>query len=284
MDILLQQKILRRIKPTRLEQERLNELVEKVLRKCRRAAKSLGFSVEFLVGGSFGKGTYLRGSSDVDVFCRFSQEYLEETLSEKLAELLDCAGFVKRDKRKGSRDYYSLSLKTKDLSLRFEFVPLHFIQAPEEAKNSVDVSPFHVQFVHEHLKKNPSLADEIRLTKQLLKAQGLYGAESYIQGFSGHVVDILLCHFGSLCELLTQARHWEEQICLRNTGTYCSSKDLEAEMEKEKFSSLVLQDPCLPSRNAARALCDEKYAEFLLFFPRKLLNLRNTISLLKSST
>ena len=41
------------------------------------------------------------------------------------------------------------------------------------------------------------ILDEIRLAKAFCHANGCYGAESYIKGFSGYALELLVYHYGS---------------------------------------------------------------------------------------
>jgi tRNA nucleotidyltransferase (CCA-adding enzyme) len=108
------------------------------------------------------------------------------------------------------------------------------------------------------------LSDEIRLAKQFFKANGFYGAESYINGFSGHVIDILVAYYGSFQNLLDAARLWKEKVCIDIKGFYDDESEILASFDKDKISDLVVVDPIIKTRNASRALSNEKYSEFIL--------------------
>ena len=68
---MIKSKILSEIKPSAYEHEEFEKVVMKFKRKLKRASNKLGLKSDFFVGGSFGKGTYLKGTFDVDIFCRF---------------------------------------------------------------------------------------------------------------------------------------------------------------------------------------------------------------------
>ena len=88
MDRELRKKILDGIKPTSEEHEELEKVVKRFRIKLKRASNRLDIKCDFFTGGSFGKGTYLRGSSDVDIFCRFDQVYHDVQLSKYLEKIL----------------------------------------------------------------------------------------------------------------------------------------------------------------------------------------------------
>jgi len=126
-----------------------------------------------------------------------------------------------------------------------------------EAENVTDMSPLHVDWITEKLHRNPKLRDEIILAKVFCKAQGLYGAESYISGLSGHVLDILVVYFGSFRKLLENAITWHKYKVIDIEG-YNSEDD----MNESKISPIIVIDPVDKRRNAAAALSTEKFTLF----------------------
>ena len=263
MDAKLREKILSKIKPSEKSHDVALKIVSEFLNKIEKSAKNQKVKCDFFVGGSFGKNTYLKGNFDVDVFCRFDLSYKEAELSLLLEKILTDTK-LKFKKQKGSRDYFSLTFGPKEKEMFFEIIPNRNIKNLKDALNSTDVSPFHVEFVKKMSQKNPKLTDEIRLAKQYFKAKGLYGAESYINGFSGHVIDILICYYGSLEMLLLDAKTWGEQKCIDISSFYNSKESVMKSISEDKISNLIVVDPILKGRNAARALLEDKYYKFIL--------------------
>ncbi|MCA9496874.1 MAG: nucleotidyltransferase domain-containing protein [Nanoarchaeota archaeon] len=262
MDTKLKSTILSRIKASTIEHKKFEEIVNKFIKKLKRSAKKNAFKCNFFVGGSFGKNTYIKGQFDVDLFCRFDLDYEDSKLSPYLEKILIDAK-LKYKVQKGSRDYFSVIFGPKDFKIIFEVIPNRNIKKTSQALNTTDLSPFHVLFLKKKLEKNPHLADEIRLTKQFFKSKKLYGAESYINGFSGHSIDILIAHFGSLNNLIHDAKTWEERKFIDINSSYKNTIEIEKAMGHDKLSSLVIVDPIIKTRNASRALSQEKYSEFL---------------------
>lgn len=256
----VEQKVLNKIKSSQNEDLELKGIVSRFLNKLNSSADNLNITCNFRVGGSFGKGTYLKNSFDVDVFCRFDLKYENSDLSELAQKILDNAK-IKYFRQKGSRDYFSGNFE----SIVFELVPNYKINKLDDAQNSTDYSPFHVDFLESRVKENPEILDQIRLTKQLFKAKKLYGAESYINGFSGHVIDILIMYYNSLDNLLNSAKSWGEREIIDVASHYISKGQIEEKIDDSKLSNLILVDPILKDRNAARALLENKYYEFLAF-------------------
>lgn len=261
MNQKLRETVLKEIKPTKLEYTATLQCVDSLIKKLEESAQKLNYDCEFFIGGSFGKDTYLKGSSDVDVFCRFSKNYEDKKLSKMLMNIMEDSKITFK-KQKGSRDYYSGSYRY-DMKINFEIVPVKRIDLPQEALNTTDVSALHVNFLRDQIKKNPQIADEIRLTKQFLKAKRLYGAESYIQGFSGHSVDILIAHYKSLEAFLEDAKKWRERKLIDLIGYYKDEEEALDKLNDDKLSNLILIDPVVNNRNAARALSEENYMRFL---------------------
>jgi len=151
----------------------------------------------------------------------------------------------------GSRDYFQI----KQQKFTFEIVPILHIKKSEHAKNITDVSPLHSDFVLMHKK----LIDERRLTKQFFKSAKVYGAESYIRGFSGYVCEILTIYYGSFLKLIRAIQKWKEKEII-DVKNYYRNKNVLMEINKSKLTSpLIVIDPVQKDRNAAAALDQEKF-------------------------
>ncbi len=203
-------------------------------------------------GGSVAKGTYLPLDHDVDVFVRFSLEYAD--LEEKLPDLLERA--LKQfapTRLHGSRDYFQFVYQGYD----FEVIPVLAVSDSSQARNVTDMSPIHVDYFREN---GLGLEDEVRLTKQFSKAQGVYGAESYIRGFSGHVIDLLIMHYKSFYSLIKAAAAWKPPVVIDMERHHKDPLDV---LNEAKLSPLILIDPVQPDRNAAAALSQEQFDAFV---------------------
>lgn len=194
-----------------------------------------------LIGGSFAKNTYLKHDHDIDVFVKFR---VIEGASDLLYDVL--SGF-KAKRIRASRDYFMV----KEGQFVYEIVPVLAIEHPDESENTPDVSPFHVEFVRSFTQAKPFLCDEIRLAKLFFKAAKVYGAESYIHGFSGHVVDLLVLYYGSFYELLMSIIDWKEKMVIDPLRKISSSDHLNS---SKTYAPLIVIDPIQRDRNAAAAL------------------------------
>ncbi len=225
--------VLKSIKPSEKEEKKLKSKLDKFLSKLKDCKE------EIFIGGSYAKGTWLSGNHDIDLFVQFKQDV---DISNRLEKILKNS-FRKVSRLHGSRDYYQIKFK----GILFEIVPVAKIKKAEEANNTTDVSPLHVEWVKKNTTKK--LCDEIRLAKQFCKAQGVYGAETYIKGFSGHALEILTIKLGSFKKLLKSNFKEGKQIG-------------KGKINKDKLSPLILIDPSDNTRNAAAALSIEKFNKF----------------------
>ena len=233
--------------------KKLVSLLEKQLKKNKIKAK-------VILGGSLAKETNLKEDHDIDVFVAFDYFYKFKDISKLLGQILKSIKPGLKTKRvHGSRDYFHITLPGQDY--QFEIVPVLDIYDPKDAVNITDCSPLHVSWVAKQVKKRKKLANEIRLTKAFCKSAGVYGAESYIRGFSGHVVDILTIHYGGFIELLKASQKWKDKTIIDYTNAH-KGRAL-YEMNKSKLiSPLIVVDPIHKERNAAAALDTPKFERF----------------------
>ena len=89
MEIKLKNQILKKIKPSKIEHDNFNKIIIDLVKKLEIKADEVNFNCDFFLGGSFGKNTYLKGSFDVDIFCRFDLSYDNNDLSKNLKLILD---------------------------------------------------------------------------------------------------------------------------------------------------------------------------------------------------
>ena len=239
------------IKPTKDYEE---EILGKVSSTICKINKRLKYG-KAVLGGSGAKGTFLK-TFDADIFVKFN--YLkykdkDKELSDILEKVLKriFKGVVRLH---GSRDYFQL----KAGGSTFEIIPILDIKKAEQAKNITDVSPLHAKWVLKHKK----LRDEMRLVKQFCKANGIYGAESHIMGFSGYICEILAVHYGSFLRMVRGASKWKDKEVI-DVNKYYKRKDVFRELNTSKLTSpLIVIDPVQADRNAAAALSIKNFNIF----------------------
>ncbi|MEM4282085.1 MAG: nucleotidyltransferase domain-containing protein [Candidatus Woesearchaeota archaeon] len=253
--------VISEITPDRLEHRFAMANAEAFIEALNRELKRRKTKARAVLGGSFAKGSWLKGDYDIDIFVKFKQGYSDAEMSQLLGLALKQLARpfkVAIERVHGSRDYFKAKGK-----VNFEIVPVLDIRTPAEAKNVTDFSPWHVRWVKRYGK---NLKADILLTKQFLKANGVYGAESYIKGFSGHVVDILVIHYKGFLGLLKAAASWpttpDNKVVIDHDRVY-KGKALFM-MNKSKIQGpLIVVDPVQPQRNAAASLSFENYLKFV---------------------
>jgi len=227
--------------------------IDSMLSTLRVLIKKSGYSATIVLGGSAAKGTLVGNQFDCDIFVRFNKKHKDQDLSELLSKAL---GPLKTKRVHGSRDYFQIPGTP-----QFEIIPVLNIQSPDQALNVTDASPLHVEWVTAQIqklkKKNIDLRKEIILTKIFCKSQGVYGAESYIRGFSGHVLDILVTYYGGFEKLLLASRKWKEGLIID------ISKHGKVINKSKLISPLIVVDPIQPDRNASASLSTEQYELFI---------------------
>lgn len=239
------------ITPTAKDRAVLTD-VKKFLTRLQQELRSRKINAKPVLGGSFAKDTWLAGDYDVDIFVTFDMTHKNDPLSDLLAKALKP---WKAQRLHGSRDYFQIHGP-----INYEIIPVLAIKNVRHALNVTDFSPKHVAWVNTKGKK---LKNDIRLLKKFCKAHRVYGAESYIRGFSGHVVDILTIYYGGFANVLKAATTWKDKTILDYNNTY-KGKALFILNTSKTQGPLVLIDPVQPDRNAAAALTKENFDAFIL--------------------
>lgn len=250
MKTILEQ-VLREIVPDEKEKK---AVLDKIGLFLKRFNCFLG-DARAVLGGSMAKDTWLKGVYDADIFVQFPyKKYASKT--EQLSDILEQRikkHFPRISRLHGSRDYFQIQQE----GITYEIIPILKIADANQAKNITDISPLHAKWV----KKRAKDIDQIRLVKAFCNAQAVYGAESYIRGFSGYVVEILTIYYGSFAKLARQAAKWKPKTMIDPMRYH---KNIMFELNQSKLvSPLVLIDPVQAGRNTAASLSLENYQKFV---------------------
>jgi len=237
--------------PSKDERAKVLNQVNTFLKNLNNELKRVRVNAKAMLGGSYSKDTWLSGDYDVDVFVKFNLQHKEQNLSDLLEKALKK---WHHERIHGSRDYFWV----RD-GIKYEIVPVLDIQKAEQAENVTDFSPLHVAWVN---KKGAKFKNDIRIAKKFCKGTSCYGAESYIRGFSGHVLDILVIYFKGFIPLLKAARDWKPKVVLDYNNIY-KGKALMMLNKSKTEGPLILVDPVQPGRNAAAALTQENFDKFV---------------------
>lgn len=236
----LEEEVLKRIKPSKEDEEKLREKARVVLDRLK------GYEAE--IEGSFRKGTWLKGDTDIDIFVFFPKEVGKEYLKEKaLKELIDKVKDLNYTIAYAEHPYLIVYVD----NIEIDIVPALKIEKGEDAITAADRTPFHSNFVQEKLDERGK--DEVRLLKRFMKGIGVYGAEIKVKGFSGYVAELLVIYYGSFKEVIKNASKWKPPVYIELVKP-----------RKEFTEPLIIPDPVDPKRNASSAVSLKSLATFSL--------------------
>ncbi len=225
--------------------------VQEVLGEISAQLKKMKADAKVALGGSFAKGTFLKNDHDVDIFVMFGKRHAEDDLSGILEKALKK---FSPERVHGSRDYFHVKNR-----LSFEIIPVMELKKPEDAKNVTDFSPLHVNWF---LKNGAKYKEDVMLAKKFCKSAGAYGAESYVNGFSGHVIDILVVYYKGFMPLLKASARWKKKQVIDFYNRHKGNALFDLNKAKTQ-GNLIVIDPVQPDRNAAASLSDEKLGLFV---------------------
>ncbi len=237
--------VLSKIKPTPEEQEALKKLSERIIKRIAEVAREKGIEARGLLVGSAARNTWLRGDKDLDIFILLPENLDIDEFEKKGMEIAKSVA-ENFEERYAEHPYVKAFFNGYEVDL----VPCYAISHPEKIKSAVDRTPFHNQYVLEHIKGKE---DEVLLLKQFMKGISTYGAELKTQGFSGYLCELLIIKYGSFLETLMQAKKWRYGVKIA----------FEKHEALEFKHPLVVIDPVDPKRNVAAALSKEKFYEFI---------------------
>jgi tRNA nucleotidyltransferase (CCA-adding enzyme) len=248
--------VLKKIKPSPEERKKLNSVIRKCLKVAKKEAKK--FKAKPMIAGSVTRDTWLPGKKEFDVFILFPPTMNIKQLEKKGLEV----GKRIMKELKGSfrieyaqHPYVSGNVE----GIEIDIVPCFNVNSTENLKSAVDRTPFHVKYLQKNLPLK--LSDQVRLLKQFLTANKLYGADAKTEGFSGYVCELLTIKYKNFLNVLKQALNWKPGEII----------DLEKFYKKEDFFKLrkmffkqvlILIDPTDKNRNTAAALSAENFFKF----------------------
>lgn len=207
------------------------------------------------IGGSLAKGTLIRKKEkqDIDIFAVFdsSKDILK---FEKVLKKIKLPG--KLMKVHGSRDYFQIICD----DVLLEVIPVVENKDPELAENVTDISLSHVRYVGDAVKRNPKISEEIKLAKAFCWANRCYGAESYVKGFSGYSLEILVIYFGGFVKFL---KGISKKRILDPLKYFRNEREILNELNASKLTGpIVLIDPTYKYRNVSAGLGEETLEKF----------------------
>ena len=214
---------LKQVEPKLEEKEKLLNLKDKILNEIN----NLGITnIEPKVVGSIAKGTFLEGT-DIDIFLVF-----QKGTNLKKEGLNIARKILPNGKELYAQHPY---LRGEIEGVGIDLVPCFAIDNSTESISAVDRTPFHTDWVISNIS---GLENEVRLTKQFLRAIGAYGANSAIGGFSGYLVEILCIKYGGFLNLVKEMSQWRPPIIINK-------------IDGAPDSPIMICDPVDDKRNVA---------------------------------
>ncbi len=241
------------VTPSIAEERRLEEVVAKVTRRIDDALDSEKASPrpQITLGGSYARGTWLKGSHDVDFFLLYPVDFPREKLeSVAIRSASEALKGYPVNMRYAEHPYVEGFVD----SIRINLVPCYAV-APGEWRSAADRSPYHTKYIASKL--DDRLRLEARLFKKFVKASATYGAEVKIQGFSGYVCEVLTLKFGSFLDAV-------QGLSKIKPGEVLSLEPFDADLAASFKSPVVILDPVDTTRNLGSAISARNVAKLVL--------------------
>ena len=238
-------KVLRKIKPTEEERKKVLLFGSKLEEVARKVS-----GLDAVICGSLGKGTWLSGNHDIDIFIMFQKETKREDLEKKGLEF---GARIYKDLKGSPEIKYSEHPYTSGRigSFKVDVVPCYRIHPGERVISAVDRSPLHLEFVRQNMKEG--MKDDVLMLKQFCKAAGIYGSEAKTLGFSGYICEILVMKYGSFESVMKAAAAWHLPYKV----------DLSGKAETGHKEIFVVIDPTDVRRNAAAIVSPYNIMKFI---------------------
>ncbi len=241
------------VEPTLSEEEEVRRVADELQHRVVEVAKDEKDIVSVELGGSYAKGTWLRGYVDIDIFVKFATSLSKKRLEEIGIE-------VGRRALEGHRWFLRYSehpyVEGVMNGVKVNVVACYNVAAGKW-QSAADRSPYHTKLILSRF--DNQMRREVRLLKRFMRIAGLYGAEIKTQGFSGYVCEVLILKYGSFRGVLEAASGFSE-------GEIISVEDNGEKEQAKKLvrTPLIIFDPVDPARNLGAAISLEKAAYFAL--------------------
>lgn len=253
--------VLKKIEPPKNDLEKIKKFLKHIKEKIQKQIKKQKIKIIIFEGGSFAKKTLIKKDNyDIDVFLMFPEKFKGQDISKITEKLLK--GIKGLSMVHGSRDYFQIR-ESKDFFI--EIIPVIKATNPKKAENITDLSYMHVKYINKKI-KNKKILDDIKIAKAFCYATKTYGAESYINGFSGYSLELLIYYykdFLNFIKAMVKHEFSKGKMIIDIEKQYKNKKDILLDINSSKLTSpIVLIDPTYKQRNALAALSEETFERF----------------------
>ncbi|MBI4162638.1 MAG: CCA tRNA nucleotidyltransferase [Candidatus Aenigmarchaeota archaeon] len=235
--------VLKKIKPSDKGKIKVEQFLSKLFQKAKEFSGMPSVCV-----GSVGKGTWLSGDHDIDLFIIFPRYVKREDLEKKGLELgKKLANSVKGRIQMKYAEHPYIRFFVNNFIV--DVVPCYEMKMGEHIQSAVDRSPLHLEFVKS---KIAGKEDDVRLLKQFCKGVGVYGSDAKNLGISGYICELLVIKYGSFEAVLNALSEIKAGFVVNLTG-----KTIDA--RKFKDQPMIVIDPVDHERNAAAVVSGENF-------------------------
>jgi len=249
-------KVVESIRPGPDELLSVKRTADEALSRLKRSTNR-----EIVLLGSVAKGTFLSGESDLDIFILFKKRRNKSKMKSELEKTFRKA-FPNENYQMNYAEHPYVKFRFK--GLKVDLVPAYKMKKATERFTSVDRSVFHTKFILKNLSKKQK--DEVRLLKKLLKANGMYGAEIKVEGFSGYLCELLVIKYKTFSGVLKAASKWKLPVVI-DIKKYYKKAD-HGSLLRHFNKDFIVIDPTDKKRNVAAALSEKNLKKFIVLAKR----------------
>lgn len=238
--------------PTEAERRKISGAAEKCRRLVQDASAGKDQVVDVIFGGSYAKGTWLRGDADVDIFVKMTPT-VDLATFERLGKSIGLSALARyRPKMRYSDHPY---VEAAVDGIRVNVVPCYDVERGKW-QSAADRSPFHTEYIMNNF--GDAERTQTRLLKVFFKSTGVYGAEIAVGGFSGYVSEVLILKYRTLESVLQAAAD------LRRRQVIAVDDRFDPDVVKGFASPLIIIDPIDTRRNLGTAISPESVGNFVM--------------------
>jgi tRNA nucleotidyltransferase (CCA-adding enzyme) len=237
--------------PTKSEASKLTKIAQKAKRLVENRVASLDEVVDVIFGGSFAKGTWLRGDADIDIFVKIKPSVSVERF-EVLGKSIGQEALKQHKPKLRYSDHPYVEAFVR--GIRVNVVPCYNVEQGKW-QSAADRSPFHTEYISSNFDDEKRM--QTRLLKKFFKGVGIYGAEISTGGFSGYVSEVLVLKYGSFENVLRAVADMQDRQVI-------AVGDYDSDIVKGFRSPVIIIDPVDSRRNLGTAISPESVGRFVL--------------------